>query len=74
VFGGAVAGGSVHTEWPGLKPSALKDGRDLPARTDTRAIFKAALSDHLRIAKQTLDEKIFPDSSGISAVRDLIRA
>src|SRR5712691_10138575 len=39
LFGGAVAGGSVHAEWPGLKPSALKDGRDLPARTDTRAIF-----------------------------------
>ena len=74
MFGGAVAGGSVHTEWPGLKPSALKDGRDLPARTDTRAIFKAALSDHLRIAKQTLDEKIFPDSSAILAPKDLIRA
>jgi uncharacterized protein (DUF1501 family) len=73
LFGGAVAGGSVHTEWPGLKPSALKDGRDLPAKTDTRAIFKAALSDHLKIAKQTLDEKVFPDSSGIPAVRDLIR-
>ncbi|MEA2823764.1 MAG: hypothetical protein QOF03_246 [Alphaproteobacteria bacterium] len=74
LFGGAVAGGTIHAEWSGLKPAALKDGRDLPARTDTRAIFKAALADHLKIAKQTLDEKIFPDSSGIPAVRDLIRA
>jgi hypothetical protein len=32
------------------------------------------LSDHLRIAKQTLDEKIFPDSSSIVAPKDLIRA
>jgi uncharacterized protein (DUF1501 family) len=74
LFGGAVAGGSVHTEWSGLKPSALKDGRDLPAKTDMRAIFKAALSDHLRIAKQTLDGHVFPDSSAILAPRDLIRA
>ena len=74
LFGGAVAGGTIHAEWSGLKQAALKDGRDLPARTDTRAIFKAALADHLKIAKQTLDEKIFPDSSGIPAVRDLIRA
>ena len=69
-----MAGGTIHAEWSGLKPSALKDGRDLPARTDTRAIFKAALSDHLRIAKQTLDEKVFPDSSAILAPKDLIRA
>jgi uncharacterized protein (DUF1501 family) len=57
-----------------LNPSALKDGRDLPARIDTRAIFKAVLADHLRIAKQALDEKIFPDSSAILAPKDLIRA
>ena len=74
LFGGAVAGGTIHAEWSGLKPSALKDGRDLPARTDTRAIFKAALSDHLRIARRALDEKIFPDSSSIVTPKDLIRA
>jgi uncharacterized protein (DUF1501 family) len=74
LFGGAVAGGTIHAEWSGLKPSALKDGRDLPAKTDTRAIFKAALSDHLRIAKQTLDEKIFPDSAAIPAPKDLFRS
>jgi uncharacterized protein (DUF1501 family) len=74
LFGGAVAGGAAHTDWPGLNPSALKDGRDLPARIDTRAIFKAVLADHLRIAKQALDEKIFPDSSAILAPKDLIRA
>ena len=73
LFGGAVAGG-IHAEWSGLKTSALKDGRDLPARTDTRAIFKAALSDHLGISSHALDEQVFPDSGAILAPKDLIRA
>jgi uncharacterized protein (DUF1501 family) len=74
LFGGAVAGGTIHAEWSGLKPSALKDGRDLPAKTDMRAIFKGALSDHFGIAKQALDERVFPDSGSILTPKGLIRA
>jgi len=29
VLGGAVVGGKMKGEWPGLKPSALYEGRDL---------------------------------------------
>jgi uncharacterized protein (DUF1501 family) len=74
LFGGAVAGGAVHAEWTGLKPAGLKDGRDLPARTDMRAIFKAALSDHFRLPKQALDERVFPDSAAVTPLNGLIRA
>jgi uncharacterized protein (DUF1501 family) len=74
LFGGAVAGGSVHAEWTGLNPAGLKDGRDLPARTDMRALFKAVLSDHFRISKQALDEHVFPDSAAVTPLHGLIRA
>jgi uncharacterized protein (DUF1501 family) len=74
LFGGAVAGGEIHAEWRGLKPSALKDGRDLPAQTDTRALFKAALADHLGVSKQALEDTIFPDSTAAAPPRGLIRA
>ena len=74
LFGGAVAGGAIHADWRGLKPTALRDGRDLPAETDTRAIFKAILADHLGVGRQPLEERVFPDSAGASPLRGLIRA
>ena len=40
LFGGAVQGGQVKAEWVGLSSGALKDGRDQPAKTDLRALFK----------------------------------
>ena len=74
LFGGTVAGGGILAEWRGLKPASLKDGRDLPAQTDTRAIFKAALADHLGVGRQALEERIFPDSASAPALKGLIRA
>jgi uncharacterized protein (DUF1501 family) len=74
VMGGAVAGGTVHAEWSGLKAAALRDGRDLPPRTDTRTIFKTLLADHLGVPKSILDDKIFPDSGSDKIIAGLIRA
>lgn len=72
VFGGAIRGGVVKAEWVGLKPSVLKDGRDLPPRSDLRAMFKGVLSDHMRVARRDLDSMVFPDSNGIVPASDLI--
>ncbi|MGD0189323.1 MAG: DUF1501 domain-containing protein [Rhizomicrobium sp.] len=72
LLGGAVHGGIVRAEWVGLKPSALKDGRDQPPRTDMRTLFKGVLSDHMRIARRDLDTVVFPDSAGVPAALSLI--
>jgi uncharacterized protein (DUF1501 family) len=74
LLGGAVAGGKVRAEWVGLKPDALKDGRDQPARTDLRALFKGALAEHLGVPKSELDAKVFPDSAGVMPLGQLVRA
>ena len=73
VLGGAVTGGVIRADWKGLKSSALRDGRDLPAMTDTRAIFKGVLADHLGLAKKSLEERIFPDSAMAVAQKGIIR-
>jgi uncharacterized protein (DUF1501 family) len=73
LLGGAVAGGKVRAEWVGLKPEALKDGRDQPARTDLRALFKGVLAEHLGVPKSELDSKVFPDSGSTTAQTQLIR-
>src|SRR5262249_42359779 len=40
--GGALKGGRVIADWPGLKPVRLHEGRDLKPTTDLRAVLKAA--------------------------------
>jgi uncharacterized protein (DUF1501 family) len=74
LLGGAVVGGGIHAEWRGLTPSTLRDGRDLPAQTDMRALFKAALADHLGVSKRTLEDRVFPESAAAPAPQGLIRA
>jgi uncharacterized protein (DUF1501 family) len=73
VMGGAVAGGAVHAEWKGLKSVDLREGRDLPAMTDTRAIFKGVLADHLGVARKSLEDLIFPDSAAAVARKGILR-
>lgn len=72
VAGGAVNGGKVHGNWPGLKQSALYEGRDLAPTTDLRAVFKGVLADHMRLSRSEV-EGIFPDSANVAPLSGLIR-
>jgi uncharacterized protein (DUF1501 family) len=72
--GGAVHGGRVLADWPGLAQGALYEGRDLRPTTDLRAIFKGVLADHLRIPNAALERDAFPDSASIRAAQGLLRA
>ncbi|NDC58596.1 MAG: DUF1501 domain-containing protein, partial [Alphaproteobacteria bacterium] len=72
--GGAIAGGRVLADWPGLAPAALLDGRDLRPTMDVRALLKGAMGDHLGITRAALDAAVFPDSAAARPVSGLIRA
>jgi uncharacterized protein (DUF1501 family) len=72
--GGAARGGRVITDWPGLAPGALLDGRDLRPTLDLRCAFKAVLHDHLRIDSRALEARVFPDSGTARALSGLVRA
>jgi uncharacterized protein (DUF1501 family) len=72
--GGAVRGGRVISDWPGLSRSALLDGRDLKPTLDLRSVFKTVLGEHLHIDAKSLDAKVFPDSNGARPLQGLIRA
>jgi uncharacterized protein (DUF1501 family) len=41
--GGALAGGRVIADWPGVKTAQLLEARDLKATTDLRAVLKGLL-------------------------------
>lgn len=72
--GGAVAGGRVVTDWPGLANSALYEGRDLRPTTDLRSILKGVLAAHLGAAESGLEEKVFPGSRAARPLEGLVKA
>jgi uncharacterized protein (DUF1501 family) len=72
--GGAVQGGRVIADWPGLTRKALLDGRDVRPTLDLRSVFKAVLADHVRIEPQALAARVFPSSQDAPPLPGLIRA
>jgi uncharacterized protein (DUF1501 family) len=70
--GGAVKGGRVIADWPGLKPASLYEGRDLSPTTDLRAVIKGVLRDHLGIAETVLAQTVFPDSAPVRGMKGLV--
>ncbi|MBY5984374.1 DUF1501 domain-containing protein [Halomonas sp. DP5Y7-2] len=70
--GGAIRGGKVHGDWPGL--ARLRDNRDLVAAQDIRSVLKGVLRDHLGLQRAALDTTVFPDSRTIAPFEGLIRA
>jgi uncharacterized protein (DUF1501 family) len=72
--GGAVQGGRVIADWPGLNRAGLLDNRDLRPTLDLRSVFKAVLDEHMHVDADTLAKRVFPDSSGARPLKGLIRA
>jgi len=65
VAGGAVRGGRVIADWPGLGERALHEGRDLRPTLDLRALFKAALIAQLGLDEAALEVQVFPGSASV---------
>ena len=70
--GGAMKGGRVIADWPGLKVANLYENRDLKPTTDLRGVIKGVLRDHLGLGERVLAESVFPDSGACKPVKDLI--
>lgn len=70
--GGAVKGGRVVADWPGLGDAALHEGRDLRPTTDLRAVLKGVLQDHVGVPAARLSGDVFPGSSAVRALAGLI--
>jgi uncharacterized protein (DUF1501 family) len=70
--GGAVKGGRVIADWPGLKMPNLHEGRDLAPTCDLRAALKGVLRDHLGLAEGVLAQRVFPDSAPVKPMQGLV--
>jgi uncharacterized protein (DUF1501 family) len=72
LLGGAVKGGRVIANWPGLAPQNLFEARDLAPTCDLRTILKGVLRDHLGVPTGVLANTVFPDSSATLPTDGLI--
>lgn len=73
VLGGAVAGGRVVADWPGLAPGQLHEGRDLRPTRDLRSVWKGVLRDHLSLSERVLADEVFPDTASVPPLEGLVR-
>ena len=71
ILGGAVAGGRVLANWPGLRD--LYENRDLAPTMDLRSLAKGLLRDHLRLPPAALAQA-FPASEAAAPQGGLLRA
>jgi uncharacterized protein (DUF1501 family) len=72
IAGGALAGGRIIGDWPGLRPERLYQGRDLYPTSDLRGVLKGLLADQFGLSPKTLADTIFPDSAAIAPTKGLV--
>jgi uncharacterized protein (DUF1501 family) len=70
--GGAIKGGRVIADWPGLREADLYQKRDLRPTADLRAILKGVLRDHLRVPEVALGAEVFPGGAEAKPVAGLV--
>ena len=70
--GGALRGGRVIADWPGLKAAQLYQGRDLMPTTDLRAVAKGVLADQFGLSPSVLGHAVFPGTMAVAPMRGLI--
>lgn len=72
--GGAVQGGRVIADWPGLAASALYEGRDLRPTQDLDALIAATAADAFALDRERVARALFPEMRAARALPRLVRA
>ncbi len=72
LLGGALKGGQIIADWPGLAPEALYQGRDLRPTMDLRSIFAGVLRDHLKLDARLIRQQVFVDAQRLPIQDQLI--
>ncbi|MEZ0244153.1 MAG: DUF1501 domain-containing protein [Sphingomonas sp.] len=72
LLGGAVNGGRVIADWPGLGDAALYEGRDLKPTTDLDTVIASAAGAHFGIEGMRAMKTLFPETRGTRAIEGLV--
>jgi uncharacterized protein (DUF1501 family) len=71
--GGAVKGGRVVTDWPGLAPAQLYQARDLRPTADLRALFAGVAADHFRLDPALVARTVFAGDA-VKPMKGIVRS
>ncbi|MEB3160361.1 MAG: DUF1501 domain-containing protein [Synechocystis sp.] len=71
LMGGALQGGKIYGDWPGLAENVLYEQRDVPVVTDFRDPLWTIFRDHLGLMDQQITQ-ILPDFSPQTALKGLV--
>ncbi|MGZ2747463.1 DUF1501 domain-containing protein [Burkholderia stagnalis] len=71
--GGAVAGGRVLADWPGLRPGDLYEGRDLKPTASLDALIAGAAAESLRLDPAHTASVLFAQGAAPRPVTGLLR-
>jgi len=73
LFGGAVKGGRVLADWPGLATANLYEARDLRPTTPLDAFIGGAVAAHFAVEPSRAMAALFPASAKTAAIEGLLR-
>lgn len=74
LLGGAVQGGRVVADWPGLSDAALYEGRDLKPTAALDTLLNSAVSAHFGLSPARSAARLFPNMASARAIDGLVRA
>lgn len=73
LLGGAVQGGRVQADWPGLSDAALYEDRDLKPTTALDVLIASAVSSHFALAPSRTAKALFPAMTTAAGMEGLVR-
>ena len=74
LIGGAVKGGRILADWPGLGPNQLHEGRDLRPTLDLDALIATAAAESFQLDPPLVMRTLFPGRPSNSFPRGLVGA
>jgi uncharacterized protein (DUF1501 family) len=74
LVGGAVKGGRVVADWPGLRSADLYEARDLKPTLALEALIASAIAEHFALDPTKVGRALYPSLPASQRVEGLIRA
>lgn len=74
VAGGAIKGGRVIADWPGVAPGQLYEARDLRATADLRSLFAGLAAAHFGLDPALVTHRVFGGDPAVRPLQGLVRA